>query len=784
MNTRIIYLVIILFFVTFIAFASENQGFIEGIVVNETKEPIANVSIQLNPGNYFDITDLEGHFILENIPEDVYQIKFEHIAYNPVDLKNIYIKKNQITVLDTIQLKSKIISTDEFIITADRIERDPFETPNAVNVISKVEINDRAAKTSAEALREENGIFVQKTNHGGGSAIIRGLSSNQILILVDGIRLNNSLYRLGNHQYLTTVDNNSIQQIEIVRGPTSMLYGSDAMGGTINLRTKMPEFNTAGRFINLSLLSRYASADNEKTISARGEFSTNKVAFNTGFSYKDYGDLRRGRNSDYKRIEKSTDGIIQSPNGYAAYDFDSKLIYKFSNESDLIAAYQLSNQENVPRYDKYENDNYYLWKYQPQRRQLAYLKYERNFFSNYINSFNTTISYSDQVEGRHTQRRDDSDLQKEKDEAHTFGLTFEANSLFRNHSFLYGAEIYTDKIKSEQYNYDADSGVRTKSPLSRYPDGAEYNSYGFYIQDEYNLSKKLTTIFGGRYSYFNTRFQLVGMDSSFLYNNNPYEQSFKAFTFSLGTVYRMINYLHFYFNLGQAFRAPNLSDISKFGESKGEIFEVPNPDLEPEKMFTIDLGIKINHSIFKVDGSVYYSKISDLLASADAIYKGLPTIEIDSTILKIKSKKNIGEAYIYGAEGSFRYMFLGNWYLRGNFTWIYGKNTTLDEPVGGIPPLFGLTGIQYNKINYKIDFYMRFAAKQDRLSADDLDDPRIPRGGTPPWQTYNIRIKYMVSKLITLQTALENILDYNYREHGSGINGPGRNFIISLNIHI
>lgn len=784
MSTRIIYLSIILFFATFSVFASENQGGLEGIVVNETKKPIANVSIQLNPGNYFDITDSEGHFILENIPEAEYQIMLEHIAYNPINLKNINIKKNQITILDTIQLESKIISTDEFIITADRIEKDPFETPNAVNVISKDKIIDRASKTSAEALREENGIFVQKTNHGGGSAIIRGLSSNQILILVDGIRLNNSLYRLGNHQYLTTVDNNNIQKIEIVRGPASTLYGSDAMGGTIHLRTKMPEFSTTGFVSVISVLSRYASADNEKTISTHSEFSTNKLSLIGGFSYKDYGDLRRGRNSDYNRIEKSTDGIIQSPNGYSAYDFDVKLISKLSDKSDLVAAYQFSNQANVPRYDKYENDNYYLWEYQPQRRQLAYLKYQQHYFSNYFNSFSTSISYNNQVEGRHTQRREDSDLQKEKDEAHTFGFTFEANSLFRNHNFLYGTEIYADKIKSEQYNYDVDYDVRTKNPISRYPDGAEYNSYGFYLQDEYNLSKNLTTIFGGRYSYFNTRFQLVGLDSSFLNNNNSYEQSFKSLTFSLGTVYRITNYLHLNFNLGQAFRAPNLSDISKFGESKGEIFEVPNPDLEPEKMSSINLDIKINHSYFKMDGSVYYSKISDLLGSADTIYKGSSTIEFDSTILKIKSKQNIGEAHIFGAEGSFKYMFFKTWSIGGNVTWTYGENITINEPVGGIPPLFGLIGIYYDKIKYKVDFYMRFATKQDRLSEDDLDDPRIPNGGTPPWQTYNFRIKYMVSRFVSLQMALENIIDYNYREHGSGINGAGRNFIISLNIHI
>ncbi|HES60020.1 MAG TPA: TonB-dependent receptor, partial [Caldithrix sp.] len=620
-------------------------------------EPITNITVQVDPGNYTDITDHNGYFIVDNIPEGNYQIKLQHVAYQTKLIKHVTVTKMRLTSLDTIRLTQKILLSEEFIITADRIEKDPFESSSAINVISQSEITERAAKTSAEALREENGLFVQKTNHGGGSAIIRGLSSNQILILVDGIRLNNSLYRLGNHQYLTTVDNNNIEQIEIVRGPTSTLYGSDAMGGTINLRTRVPEFSSSDFESNFSLLSRYASADDEKTISLRSGLGIDKFSFSAGFSYKDYDDMRRGRNSDYKRIENSTDGIMQSPNAYTAYDFDSKLTYKITEQSSLIAAYQLANQDKVPRYDKYENDDYYVWQYHPQKRQLGYLKYQQSFNSHYIHSFNTTVSFNKQIEGRQTQRHMNSDLQKEKDEAQTLGLTFEAKSILRKHVFIYGTEIYLDKVQSEHFDYDAISGVRTKSTTSRYPDGAKYNSYGFYLQDEYTLFKNLTTTLGGRFSYFDTQFKLIGMDSTLFSNNNSYDQSFSSLTFSLGAVYRMTDYFHINLNFGQAFRAPNLSDISKFGESKGNIFEVPNPDLEPEKMSTIDLGIKINQSSLKIDGSLYYSNIFNLLASADAAFNGSPIILIDSTEFKVKSKQNIGNAYIYGIEGAFRYIY-------------------------------------------------------------------------------------------------------------------------------
>ena len=283
MMDRIYYIYLFLLSMVIFAFAQNNNGSIEGTVINDRNEIIADVAIQINSGKYSDITDDKGHFIIENIPEGRYQIQFEHIAYKKLVINNISVTKYHLTSLDTIQLVHKILISDEFIVTADRIERNPFDTPNAVNLVSQNEIAERASKTSAEALREETGIFVQKTNHGGGSAIIRGLSSNQILILVDGIRLNNSLYRLGNHQYLTTVDNNSVEQIEIVRGPTSTLYGSDAMGGTINLRTQVPEYASSDFASKFSVSSRYASADDEKTISLRSEFSIHKLAFNAGF---------------------------------------------------------------------------------------------------------------------------------------------------------------------------------------------------------------------------------------------------------------------------------------------------------------------------------------------------------------------------------------------------------------------------------------------------------------------------------------------------------------------
>ena len=324
-----------------------------------------------------------------------------------------------------------------------------------------------------------------------------------------------------------------------------------------------------------------------------------------------------------------------------------------------------------------------------------------------------------------------------------------------------------------------DTGKTNIDWRGRYPNGAKYNSFGLFLQDEMALNSKWTTIFGVRVSYFHTKFSIPN-DSSTPVNLKHVTQNFQSLTGSCGFIYKLNDQFFFDVNIGQAFRAPNLSDISKLGESKGNTYEIPNLNLEPEKMVSFEVGVKLNFTSLKANASAYYAQITDLLASADAAYNGSSTIVKDGNVYNVKTKKNIGIASIRGFETAIDYNFYQYLYFHSNITTTYGHNTTNDEPVGGIPPTFGLVSIKWRGSVYSFEIYMRFATKQDRLSTDDKDDPRIPEDGTPRWQTYNFRAGFKVLKFVDLQFAVENIFDYNYREHGSGINGPGRNFIASL----
>lgn len=774
-------IILVLIFLLRSASAQSQTGKIEGFVFDPKGKPISDLHVLVENTILGDVTDMNGYFIVENIKPGTYTLKLDHIGYKTKFIKDIEVRGNQTVTLEPITLEVKILELDGIIVTATRTDRHITEVSNSVNIVSESRIRERNAKTSSEALREETGIFVQKTSHGGGSAIIRGLSSNQILILVDGIRLNNSLYRLGNHQYLTTIDNAIVHQMEVVRGPTSVLYGSDAMGGTINIITKKPNLQSAKFDVNYRLLSRYASADEEKTARAELSLQGHKFAFQTGFSYKDYNDLKRGKNSHHPQIEKSTNGLRQTPTGFTAYDFDSKMIYQPTPLQTFILAYQMSKKIDVPRYDKYENNSYLRWVYQPQNRNLMYLTYENNLQNKLVTSLRATISYHRQEEGREQQQNSTSPLTKEKDDVHTIGLSLQLNSIFRQHLLTYGADMYLDHVFSERFFIDTENGTSEKDIRGRYPDGSKYNSFGLFLQDEIRMTPEWRVIPGIRFSHFTTHFT-IPTDPTAAVQLGDIKQNFQSLTGSLGVIRKLTSQIFFNVNIGQAFRAPNLSDITKLGESKGNTYEVPNPNLVPEKMLNFDMGLKFNSQRLKATASVYYAMITDLLASAETTVNGSPTIELNENTYKVKTKKNIGNAFIRGFEASIDYPFHPHLSLHANVSTTYGQNTTNNEPVGGIPPTFGLIGMKWSRETMIVDLYMRIASKQDRLSADDMDDTRIPAGGTPGWYTINFRSGFHLRHSAKLQLAVENILDTNYREHGSGVNGPGRNFIVSLEV--
>ncbi|MFC1501947.1 TonB-dependent receptor domain-containing protein [bacterium] len=762
-------------------YSQTQTGIVTGYAIDSQGVPISDLHVVLRELNRGSVTDSSGFFIFKDVPAGTYTLILDHIAFTIRSLPGLRVKEGGFIALGRLVLKERVLDMGDIVVSATRTDRRLTEISNSVNIVPETVIQERNAKTTSEALREETGVFVQKTSHGGGSVNIRGLSSNQVLLLVDGIRMNNSTYRLGNHQYLTTIDNSMLHRLEVVRGPMSVLYGSDAMGGTVNAITQIPRLTKSGWNVDYHLLSRYATADEERMARAELGLQSRVFSVQTGFSYKKYNDLRRGKYSQYPEIENATNGLKQTPSGFSAYDFDAKCLFTPSNRQSFVLAYQLSRKIDVPRYDKYENDGYYHWMYRPQNRDLVYLTYENNFQNGLLSSMQMTASFHRQEEGREIQKTQEMLLEKERDDVRTLGFSIQVHSLLGNHFFTAGSDMYFDVVSSERKFIDTKTGNFTQDYRGRYPDDSRYNSYGFFIQDEIRFLSRWTIVPGVRYSLYSTRFN-IPKDPNSCIMLGDFQQDFHAFTGSLGLIRKIGKHVFLNANIGQAFRAPNLSDIARLGQSKGSVYEVPNHDLEPEKVLSFDLGLKIDSPLLSASIAAYYSSIRDILASVEATYEGFPVIEILGVEYKVKSKQNVGRAAIRGFEASLKYFMNRHVTFHANISTAYGQNNTINEPVGKIPPTFGLFGFRWSREKIHFDLYLRFASRQDRLSADDLDDPRIPAGGTPGWQTVNFRAGFPVWSIGKIQVAVENIFDVNYREHGSGVNGPGRNVIIGLEV--
>jgi outer membrane receptor protein involved in Fe transport len=667
------------------------------------------------------------------------------------------------------------------VVTATRTPRSLQEVPRAVNRVGPAAMAERAPRNSAEALREEAGIQVQKTEHGGGNAIIRGMGSSQVLLLVDGIRLNNSTYRFGNHPYLTTVDNFMLNRIEVVRGPGSTLFGSDAMGGTVNLITRTPSLGETALKAQGRASARYASADGERIGRLEGTVQGPGFALVAGAGYKDAGDLKRGASEDQPLWETSP--VTQSPSGYQGYDYDGKLVFGPSERHRFSLAWQSTLRPEIPRFDRYEDPGFHRWLYTDQERDLGYLMYENPGWGSRPVPLRFFASLHRQQEGRDIQRSAAGSRTREFVEVYTYGCGGQAGYRRGEHEWTLGGEAYLDQVDSFRDITDA-AGVTARQLLGLYPDGAYYGSYGAFVQDEWRPHPDWALTAGARYSLARMDFHLPASPALDLGFGNV-RKDFHALTGSLGTSYRIREGIHLQASLSQGFRAPNLSDVSKNGEANTSsdarfTYEIPNPDLEPEKMISSEVGVKADLPDFKASLFAFRSDVRDLLGTRTAVFHGDTAREIGGRRYILLSKQNIGEAVIWGLEAEALARLHSRLWLRMNGAYTEGENTTRDEPVGGFAPWVGLLGLKWDEPSWSAEIFSRFAGSQYRLSADEKTDPRIPEGGSPGWATANIRGLWRLPRAFTAHAGVENLLDYNYREHGSGINAPGRNFIASL----
>lgn len=636
-------------------------------------------------------------------------------------------------------------------VTATRTALDENLQPYHVASLRQADIALFAPRTSPEALMMMPGVFVQKTNHGGGSPFIKGLTGNQVLIMMDGIRLNNTTYRYGPNQYLNTVDIFQVDRIELAKGTGSVQYGSDALGGVLQLFTRLPVFAEKRKWGG-SVQARLLSSSMEQSFRSEMQYSSKRLAFQVGLTKRAFGDLIGG----------DTTGR-QYPSGYDETGIDGTMRIKLANKTLFTYGFQHLRQTEVPVYHKLVLENFARNHHALQERSLQYIRTESSFNHLLLHKLTFTASFQRSNEIRESAKKNSVITRRENDLVTTSGLTLVAESVKGIWSANSGVEYYADKVRSDRADY---SSAGNKSLRGLYPDNASSESISIYSLHQLKF-RKLVLHAGLRANQF-----FLQLFDSTLGNVRVTPNALVA---NLALSYQFNQQSSFFANIGNGYRAPNIDDLGSLGIVDFR-YELPSTKLQPEHALHVEVGFRMVSKKSRFQFSAFQMELKDMIAR---VRVGKDSINS----YPVYRKENIEQAYIIGAEAQMNFTFLKGLQIGSSITYTYGQNQTRNEPLRRIPPLFGNAFIKISSRGVDIQLVCQAAAKQDRLAQGDKEDNRIPTGGTPGWVISNLFVIKQI-KNILLQAALYNIGNNDYRIHGSGINGQGRSLGLSMKFQI
>jgi len=725
---------------------AQNLG---GRVFNEiTKNRLLGINIKLaGPLSYTLSTDDQGEFKFNELVPGKYKLMASRVGY---ETYTVFLELQSGQFLDLqIPLKETFRSLPEIeVISASRRNTSSLKLPFASSILTRPSQSENIPRSTPESLSIIPGVFVQKTNHGGGSPFIRGLTGNQTLILVDGIRMNNSTFRYGPNQYLNTVDPFSIDKIEVLRGSGSVQYGSDAMGGVIQVFTKDPGFSENTNFKG-TVNARYGSGNMERSGSTEFVYSSSKLVFSGVLGLKNFGDLVGG----------DTTGR-QSPSGYTESDASLKVRLKLSEKSELTIANQFVQQNDVDVFHKVMLENFKINKMGVQGRNLSYVKFRMKRSSPLIKEINITSSLNNTIEERNSLKNSSLITGLERDKVSSSNLSAEIFSdLNKYWTANSGLEYYRDKINSVRSNINSQSGSISML-RGLYPNNSTYLNTSLYSLHHLQLGG-FNMEAGLRYNWLKA--------SIFDNNLGQLAVSPGAFVWNTGLNYMLKDH-HVYVSLNTGYRAPNIDDMGTLGIVDFR-YELPSYSLKPEKSYNSELGYKYVSGSVSLGAALYRNKMIDLITRVQTAQV------IDG--YKVYKKENTEEALIKGVEGFLEWQANRNLSVDMFASFNHGQNLSKSEPLRRVPPFNGNISMRYKLSKLYVKGELAWADKQDRLAQGDRDDNRIPLNGTPGWKVLNIYSGYTFGKA-HLRLSAQNLFNVDYRTHGSGINAVGRSLWMNV----
>lgn len=784
----------------------------------ESTFPIYNVTVYNEDKSKQAISDKKGIIDISAFAvNDI--LTFTHVAYVEYELlKRVIIGKK------IIYLQSKEEQLQEVFLSASKGKELRKRIAEQVAVFSIKDIQKTAPQTSADLLAEIPGIKVQKSQFGGGSPVLRGMEANRVLLVVDGVRMNNAIYRKGHLQSSITVSPNLLERTEVIFGPSSVIYGSDALGGIIHYYTRKPKTNDTFN-INNSFLTRYSTINNEKTFQGDIELQFKKFASFTSVSFSDFGDLRMGKKrshgfEDWGRVFDYSDNTdtffnetpivnsnsnIQRNTGFNQVDLLQKFYIPLSKKSELLFNFQYSTSSDIPRFDKLTERRdgklrFAEWYYGPQQRLLLSSQLELKPEKKWLNVGTITVAYQNIEESRINRNFGSLDRTTRNEEVDVFSLNGDfAVPLSKNRILSYGIELSHNDVTSSprgeilEVSGNQITGISGTFPVqARYADGgSSYTSSAAYVNYRQDISKKATLNTGIRFT--NTNLNATWIDDTFItLSDTDISLNNSAITLTAGYVYKPTNSWQINTVLSSGFRSPNIDDVGKVREKEGDV-TVPNINLKPEFAYNAELGFLkyLNNKKFHVGLTTYYTLLKNYIIREDFSLNGSSTILFDGEEGNVVANVNRDQAYIVGCTFTLKGNISNYFKTNASFTYTKGKTYDTNEPLSSIPPLFGMIGFSYEKQKFETSIDLKFNGikklKNYNLSEgiDNIEQtPFLAETGeyygSPSWATINLNTKYRFTENLDLRVSVNNILDQHYKEFASSISAPGRNFSFSI----
>ncbi len=690
-------------------------------------------------------------------------------------------------------IAADVTQLDPVQVTATRTSQPAFDVPQPVTVLTAAEISEKTPQVMAELLRGQPGVFVQQTGPGQGMAIVRGLKGSEVLHLVDGFRLNNAFFRTAPSQYIALVDPYNISQLEVLRGPYATLYGSDAMGGVVQISTTEERFTSDTPDYRTHVIGHYATADLAKVGRISHAIGNKKLSVSGGITTASYGNRKVGKQGQFADGNGNiTLNDRVGPTEYTARSYDAKVIWTPTLAQELMLSFQRYGvPSGFPRYNEVvPGSKPIVASENPARFESSYFNDREFYHLRYRHS--APLALVDRLElhlGRQIIEDDRFDLfkpnativrqQLEYNRSTLDGFTAALTSTAGAHRFTYGIELYQDKVDSAILRKN-NSGAFTPSSAtnltfkSRFPNGSESDSYGIYLSDSFKASDRLLLDLGVRGNQTETTLPAATE------SDRPIGFDAKSTDYSaqLGLRYALTPMLAYTVNAGRGFRAPNVNDLAAVGSRSNNRYVVSNPQLDPETITSVDTGFKFSSRDAYAELVGFYSKYDDRIdLISNAVPRGTGECPASGETSDCSQNQNIQKADYYGLEAALRYRLMPTLttYVTLNYVHAEKQVNGVTSPGNRIPPLNGVVGVEWKLMpTLVIEPSVWMNGTQTRLDSVDMADNRIANGGTAGFAVVNLRAGWTPNDSYKLQLFGENLLDKQYREHGSGIDGRGR----------